>query len=248
MGFLISGIKSILGIIVILAIISLVALYSISSVVSESSVSDIIEDDAASNYNISDEDIDSIYESIIFECQSKSEISLSGASFGNITLNCDEAQAGGREGFEDYIISIIGESADNLVEGAAQEYSIPQSVRKGILGSAGMILILSAAIILLSGLINGLVTFGVIGIVSGLPFIALPYVRDFIHEEIEAFLVRNGIERLIDFTMILSEITEKMQLIYLLIFIIGIVLFAAGLCIIVYSRFKAKKKAEKDEN
>ncbi len=256
MGKINFSVRTFLSIILIGLIIFFVFLYSV-----DLSVRDTKNDsNSASDGGIIDslnllteEQWNSLYETAIFECQSKEEIDFSGINNRNIVIKCDEIRGSGKEGFKTLFNSKIEEAVEDTISDKINfefDFGLLKMIIKW---NIILIFILTAAIILLART-KSFMNLGIVAVISGAPFLLLSFVESFIKKSVEnTSMSLSFLPNITRLNGKIGDLLFNMHSIYLAIFLSGIVLIIAGIAVVLLHKLKKldegkeKKKGEKKE-
>lgn len=237
-----------LSIILIALVMFFIALYSINSVLSN------VKNDSGSELSVSgllsEEEWTSLYETAVFECQSKEGVELFNVGGKNLSIDCNDIRDSGRDGFEAVVSGVVADGLSDA-EGINVNVQFDLGFAEALMKWSLVGIIILTGLMIFLGRVGSLINLGIVGIIGGSPFIVLSIIGSFIRTEIgntiSKWNIRGSISNITD---IVGSIVSKMHSLYLMVFVLGIVLLGIGLALIFVIKTKQdeKKPEEKPDN
>ncbi|NCO11163.1 hypothetical protein CO038_00310 [Candidatus Pacearchaeota archaeon CG_4_9_14_0_2_um_filter_39_13] len=228
--------RVIVSIILVIGMMSFVLLYTISGEIEQGAVEEVVDDvvDIGSDrINLEGEiDYSLLYDSLLSECQNKEKIYFNTQELPEgIEIDCNEIRFAGRDGIED----LIKEKIEEILFGEIDETGIVQEIVEKekvdrILWTIGAINLILIIIIILLARIGALVNLGIVGMISGLPFVIAGIFKNLVENLLIVTLPFGiSLSELPALKGLIYDLTKDLFVSYLILFVLGAALFGLGI-------------------
>jgi len=228
--------RVVLSFILIFGIIAFVALFTFSTNIDNQIVEGVVEDvvDLGSErINLEGEiDYDLLYLSLLEECRGKDKITFEGNDFaGIVEISCYEIASAGEEGIEELIKEKISEVVIREIDHVeVVDSALDKEKINKVLFILGVINLILMGLIIFLAKNTALVNLGIVGLISGLPFLIINPVKAFLENLIITFLPLGiGLDKLPSIRSIIELISKDLFVNYLVLFILGAGLLGLGI-------------------